>query len=171
VDTDQLVSFLGHSSVHGALDAFLSAHGTTRRPRLSDSYPYKVATPVPGLALAFEDSAQVQALQMARKSDGEFVLHELYFDCDPKKHDGAFFQGLLPLGMGTARSMAQIEAALGTPRVRRDSTNPRFPGLFASYLAKEGIVVQLKFTDAEGSALKFVRVGLLDSRHVAQGLA
>jgi len=165
MDTDKLASFLGHSSVNDVFDDFLLQNGIKKRPKLSDSFPYKIPADEPGLALAFEDSAESKG--MARKSEGQFVFHEMYFDFDPKK--GAF-SGRLPFGIGLARSIGDIEAVLGAPRVRRDSANPKFPGLFASYLL-DGIVIQLKFSDAEGRALKFARVGLKEDNHVSQGLA
>ncbi len=165
MDTNKLVSFLGHSSVHDAFDDFLIANGIKKRPKLSDDYPYKIPSSEPGLALTFEDSAESKG--MARKSEGQFVFHEIYFAFDPKK--GAF-QGDLPFGIGAARSIEGVEAALGSPRVRRDSLNPKFPGLFACYLI-DGIVLQFKFADAEGRTLKFARVGLKEDHHVAHGLA
>ncbi len=165
MDTNQLVFFLGHSSVHDAFDDFLTENGIKKRPKLSDSFPYKVASSEPGLALTFEDSAEAKG--MARKSEGQFVFHELYVDFDRTK--GAF-QGELPFGIGAARSIEGVEAVLGRPRVRRDSANPKFPGLFASYLI-DGIVIQLKFADADGKALKFARIGLKENNHVQQGLA
>ncbi len=165
MDTNTLVAYLGHSSVHPAFDDFLIANGIKKRPELADDYPYKIASLEPGLALTFEDSAEAKG--MARKSEGQFVFHEIYFDFDPKR--GAF-QGDLPFGIGAARSIEGMEAVLGSQRVRRDSANPKFPGLFASYLI-DGIVIQLKFSDAQGKALKFARVGLKENNHVTHGLA
>ncbi|UXH80633.1 hypothetical protein [Roseateles amylovorans] len=165
MDIKILVSFLGHSSVHDAFDEFLIENEIKMRPKLSDSYPYKVKSSEPGLALTFEDSAEAKG--MARKSEGQFVFHEIYFDFDP--HKGVFL-GELPFGIGAARSIEGIEAVLGSPRVRRDSANPKFPGLFASYLI-DGMVIQLKFADADGKVLKFARVGLKEDNHVSQGLA
>lgn len=165
MDTNKLVSFLGHSSVDEAFDDFLIENGIKKRPKLSDSYPYKIASSEPGLALTFEDSAEAKG--MARKSEGQFVFHEIYFDFDSKK---GVFQGELPFGIGVARSIEGVEAVLGSPKIKRDTANPKFPGLFASYLI-DGIVIQLKFADAEGKALKFARVGLKENNHVTQGLA
>ncbi|WP_431257442.1 hypothetical protein ACQ86G_22760 [Roseateles chitinivorans] len=165
MDTNQLATFLGHSTVHPPFNDFLAAQGIKKRPKLSDSLPYKVASSVPGLALVFEDSPEAQG--MARKSEGQFVFHEIYFDFNPKKEE---FVGEMPFGIGAARSLGEVQTAIGAPRVLRDSLNPKFPGAFASYLIGD-IVLQFKYADAEGAALKFARIGIRADHHVLHGLA
>lgn len=165
MDTTKLASFLGHSTLHEPFDDFLVASGIKKRPKLSDSLPYKVPSSVPGLALAFEDSPEAKG--MARRSEGQFVFHEIYFDFNPRK-DG--FVGDMPFGIGAARSLSDVQAVLGIPRVLRDSLNPKFPGVFASYLVDD-LVIQLKYADAEGNVLKFARVGIRTDILVQQGLA
>lgn len=162
MDINRLVSFLGHSSIHDEFDDFLADNGIIPRPKPSDDYPYSIKLNEAGLSLGFEDDPEDK--EMVRKSPGQFLFSEIYFDFESKKKS---FAGALPFGIGGARTSADIERVLGTPRLRKDY---KHPGFRISYFL-EGIVLSAVFGDDDGKKIRFVRISLKDKYAVMHGLA
>ena len=163
MNTQELLQFLGHSSIFDPFEDFLMKNGIIRRPKLADSYPYSIDTKTTGLSLIFEDAPEDKGQQ--RKSAGSFIFCQVYFDFESKSKP---FVGDLPYGIGQERDSKAIERQVGAPSVKRDSKQTS--GFTISFYI-DGLVFTAAYSDKDGRKLRFVRVSLKDKYHVTHGLA
>ncbi|WP_431257443.1 hypothetical protein ACQ86G_22765 [Roseateles chitinivorans] len=163
IEIDQLVAFLGHSSIHDAFNDYLTRHGVKKRPKASDDYPYQVDVKAEGITLTFEDSPR--KYEIATKSDGQFIFSEIYCDLESKKNP---FKGNLPFGVNDARTSTDIIKRLGEPRSTIEGATD--DGFGQTYFI-DGLVCIFMFDDAAGSVMSFVRLCVPTKFDRQQGLA
>ncbi len=146
MDTVELVSFLGHSSIYEPFDEFLAENGIKRRPKKNEATEW-ISEEALGLSLEFEASDVYggNALSPIR-SDGRFILRSVTF--------GPNFRYSLPFGLTLAMSKANAEGVLGRARKERAS-------LPSATFVHEGFVIVFNWNKEEPNEA-FIRFKLPD---------
>lgn len=136
---NDLLKYLGHSSVEPEFDDYLSSIGFEGRPKKNEITVY-VDSKDKSLVLTFQAyEAYVKENLVAPKSEGKFIFQTATFH--------SHFQFDLPFGLKFSSSQSDVVAALGAPRKWRELPNKESSG---TYFYK-GILIVVRFKDGGNS--------------------
>lgn len=143
IDSRQLLSLLGHSSLYEQLDGLLTTYGIKKRPKKIESTQY-VFTDDKTVVLTFTLSDMFNEEALApQKSDGNFVFSELTV------HPG--FSGSLPYGLHIGENGTCDRGEIGPPL----ATDSEFSSATYFY---DGLVIVLRQSSKPKDA--FIRFAL-----------
>lgn len=168
IKVNDLISFLGYSSIYEPLDDYLHAHGIKKRPNNNGKHlEESVAIKQQGLHVCFVYSGDLTEKGIIAKSPGTYVFN--WLDIYLQKQDGfAPYKGPLPFGLIQQMSQQQVRALLGHPLHVTFNTERRAN---VDFYHIESLVVAVKYTDMNGSAISMVNPCLPDNWAREQGIA
>ena len=144
--------FLGHSSKHPGIEAWLQHHEVKWRPSLrsmGNFHTFKApgSKRGNGLTVYFSISAQEDGFEV--KTDGDFVLCEISFNL--LDDSTGVYTGELPLGVNAQDSREQVRQRLGQPARAHESVDIYF-------------IDQLFYFFAFGERMKYIYAQLPSAR-------
>lgn len=137
-----LISYLGHSSIHPPFDAFLSGCGISWRPSMKRNVDNMHSVKGQGITISFCFDISAKEKGVKIKSEGSFIFDELYIMIIEETKKNGKYTGLLPRGILPTDSRAQIEAKLGTPTRRGKETDNYYLDELVWIVAFEGEKLQ-----------------------------
>jgi hypothetical protein len=168
INAIELMGFLGHSSIHEPLDDYLHAHNIKKRPNNNGrNLEESVAIKTQGLHVCFVTSNKLDEEGLIAKSPGTYLFN--WLDIYLIKQDGfSPYKGPLPFGLSQQMSQQQVRALLGQPpHVTFDVTWKSN----VDFYFREGLVVAVKYTDMNGTAVSTLDARLPDNWAREQGIA
>jgi hypothetical protein len=135
---DDLIQFLGHSSIYLPFDDFLMQNGIKWRPSLKRDLDTDYFIKGQGLYMAFSISAEKDGIQ--KKSEGNFILKQVTgMTID---EGNGIYRGSIPFGIVQSDQRMDVERKLGIPKRRnKNSDNYFIDGLVWTF-AFEGVNMQ-----------------------------
>lgn len=168
INAVELMQFLGHSSIYEPFDDYLHSHGIKKRPSTTGrNIELSVSIKKHGLHLSFVESTKLAGEGLASKSSGSYVFN--WLDIYLTKEDGMSpYGGPLPFGLTAELSQKQVRALLGQPK--HVSVDPEFD-TNADFFYVDDLVVAIKYTDMQGSAIRMINPCLPDNWAREHGIA
>ncbi|MDO5672440.1 MAG: hypothetical protein Q4G30_06245 [Actinomycetaceae bacterium] len=146
----ELMQFLGHASVYGPFEDFLSQHGVKKRPDVTGkNLELWIGLKKTGLYLAFEMSVNTEEKEIAVRSSGDYIFRGV--DIYLQKHEGMTpYTGPLPFGLEPKMNQEQVRSILGSPKffVFDNEWNNNTDFFYIS-----DVVVCVKYADMEGTQI------------------
>ena len=168
INAVDLMKFMGHSSIHEPFDDYLHEHGIKKRPDVEGKHydPY-IEIKKQGLHLAFLTSNELHEKGVRAKSDGTYLFN--WLDIYLKKEDGMTpYAGPLPFGLAADLSQEQVRALFGQPK--HVNVKPEM-GTNVDFFFIDDLVVAIKYTDLQGSAMRMINPRLPNNWAREHGIA
>jgi hypothetical protein len=168
INAIEMMNFLGNSSIHEPFDDYLDANSIKKRPKIGgNTYDPYIEVKKQGLHLVFVYSGELQKKGLIAKSPGTYLFNWLYIYLI--KQDGfSPYKGPLPFGLSQQMIQQQVRALLGQPpHVTFDVTWKSN----VDFYFIDGLVVAVKYSDMNGSAISIVTTRLPDNWAREQGIA
>lgn len=155
----ELIKFLGYSSIHEPFDDYLHAHGIKKRPNVGKDYNPYIEIKKQGLHLIFLTPGGVVENGVRQKTPGNYIFNSL--DIYLKKGDGfSPYKGPLSFDLNASFSQLQIRNNLGKPK---HVTFDEKWGANVDFYFVDSLVLAVKYTDMQGSAIEMIDYRLPDN--------
>ncbi|GKS88745.1 hypothetical protein LL962_05190 [Xanthomonas sp. NCPPB 1067] len=142
----EMIGFLGHGSIYKPFDAYLTASGVKKRPKIGKSLDTIIPIKGTGLTMSFQIS--VESLGITPKSEGTFVFYQLEIMLLDEGQDHGIYTGPLPYSLNATDSRSEIESKLKNLKRRLPDNDSYF---------LDGLVWTVAF---EGEKLQFFQIGV-----------
>lgn len=126
MNASEFLPFLGHSSIHGPFDDFLTQHGFTKRPKVGRRLETSLTVPGTGLNISFDFDISASDKGFVARSQGSFVFTELEVTLIAESKKYSAYSGVLPREILASDSRRAIEQKLGAPKRRNAESDNYF---------------------------------------------